>query len=299
MPDTSAVPAIDRCDCLLLGASGAIGRFLLPRLLAEGRRPLAISRQAVDQAARHGPWLTGDLHGSMPDLSGLALETVFSAGPLDAFAAWLEKSPLPALRGVVAISSMSAVVKASSPDPAERELSRRLLAAEQSLRDECARRRVGVVILRPTLIYGSGVDQSLAALARFGRRWRLFPSIPGAHGLRQPVHADDVAAACVAASRLPARNASPYSLGGGERLSFGAMLEHVRQGLPVRTLPVRIPLGVAAFALHCLRLLPRWRHLRPGLLTRLQSDLVVDLAPAQRDLEWTPRRFHSGADGGF
>ena len=33
------------------------------------------------------------------------------------------------------------------------------------------------------------------------RRWRVFPYVAGANGLRQPVHADDLAAACVALAR--------------------------------------------------------------------------------------------------
>lgn len=286
-------------DCLVFGASGAIGRFLLPRIQARGWRALAISRHPSGTAGETVKWLRGDLQGDMPDLSAMPIDIVFSVGPLDAFANRLARGDWPELRRVVAVSSMSAVVKQASSDPLERELASRLHAAERTIEAWCLAHAVACVILRPTLIYGAGIDRSLSALERLARRWRVFPALPGATGLRQPVHADDVAAACIAAADLHASEPRHYAIGGGERLSFGAMLARVRRGMPVSTLPLWIPLGLARIGLHALRLLPRWRHLRPGLIDRLGSDLVVDNGPAERDLCWSPRDFHAGANGGF
>ena len=61
-----------------------------------------------------------------------------------------------------------------------------------------AERGIACTVFRPTLIYGAGTDRSLAPIARFARRWRVLPVPLGANGLRQPVHARDLAAACVA-----------------------------------------------------------------------------------------------------
>jgi hypothetical protein len=58
---------------------------------------------------------------------------------------------------------------------------------------------MGWTILRPTLIYGAGIDRSITPIVQRALRLRLFP-IPLAGGLRQPVHADDIARAVVAAS---------------------------------------------------------------------------------------------------
>ena len=66
-------------------------------------------------------------------------------------------------------------------------------------------RNVAGTIFRPTLIYGTGRDRSLAPIARFARRWRVLPLPVGARGLRQPVHAavDDILD--VLLHRLPCR----------------------------------------------------------------------------------------------
>lgn len=283
---------------LVLGATGAIGRYLLSRLNAAGAQSLAVSRLSIAPSPSVR-WLQGDLNGEMPDLSQRPIEVIYSVGPLDGLLRWLSRAQLPAISKLVAISSMSAVVKEHSADPQERALASSLLDSERAVMAWCENGNVDCVILRPTLIYGAGVDRSLSALAQFARRWRLFPWIPGATGLRQPVHADDLAVACLAAAALPKDVGGIYAVGGGEQLSFAAMLARLRAGLPVSTLPVPVPLAIARMALSLLRISPRWQHLQYGLIDRLQVDQVVDNEPAKRDLGWSPRDFHAGSQGGF
>ena len=67
---------------LVFGASGQIGRALLPRLQQQGWEVVAVSREA-----RHEPgtcWIVGALE----DLSAVPgrFDVVFSCGPLDHFA---------------------------------------------------------------------------------------------------------------------------------------------------------------------------------------------------------------------
>ena len=76
------------------------------------------------------------------------------------------------------------------------------------------------------------------------RRWHLLPLPLGATGLRQPVHAEDLAAACVAALENSATYGKTYELGGGERLSFRSMLMRMRA--EAAALPVPIPLAALA-----------------------------------------------------
>src|SRR4051812_41245820 len=108
---------------LLFGASGAIGRFLLPRL-SPAHQVVPVSR-----AASTPGWLRADLNHA--DAHWPAAEAAISLGPLDAFAQWCEQRGDPALRRIIAFSSMSAVSKRDSDDPAERELAARLMGAEQ------------------------------------------------------------------------------------------------------------------------------------------------------------------------
>jgi len=272
---------------LLFGASSQIGHFLLPRLLARHIEVWALSRQArLDQPGVH--WLRGALPDTGPDWpDGFAFipDALLSMGPLDALATWLERIPLGVAAGmhIVATSSMSAVSKQDSPDPQERAMAARLCAAEQRLAVCCQRQGWSWFVLRPTLIYGSGMDHSLTPIARRAMRWRVFP-LPNGRGLRQPVHADDLARALLTALERPASGGRVLAFGGGERLTAAAMFARVRDSLPVFTVALPVPLVV-------MRLTalgqPRWR----GPIGRLQQNLIADNEESVRLLGVEPRGF--------
>ncbi|HEY6941933.1 NAD-dependent epimerase/dehydratase family protein [Dokdonella sp.] len=273
---------------LVLGASGAVGRFLLPRLVAAGDDVLAVSRTPRTSASARLHWLQGDLGHALPALP--PLDVLYSCGPLDAFAHWYARAPLQARR-IVAIGSMSIDSKQASTDAHERALAARLRDAERTLAATADARGGAWTVLRPTLIYGAGVDQSLTPLVHRARRWRIFPRIAGARGLRQPVHADDLAAACVAVAARARCAGRPYAVGGGERLAFATMLERVRASLPFRTVPVPLPLR----ALRGVLAMTGRAGLSPALVDRLGVDLVADLGDAQADFDFAPRPFRPDA----
>ncbi|UXI68846.1 SDR family oxidoreductase [Tahibacter amnicola] len=267
---------------LCFGASGAIGRFLLPRLRAGGWRVMAVSRQPGRVSDARLLWLCTDLAGATIATKGIG--AVISVGPLDAFVEWLERSPLaPGVR-VVAMSSMSAVSKSASADGAERALSARLLEYENRLMRRCDAAGLAWTILRPTLIYGAGIDRSLTPLVRFARRTRLFPWLWGATGLRQPVHADDLAAACAAALAAPQAAGQRLETGGGEVLPFATLLDRVRRSCGVATIPVPVPLAALQTAAV---LSGRGR----GIVQRLRQDLTADNQAAGQLLGFVPRPF--------
>ncbi|WHZ19604.1 MAG: hypothetical protein OJF55_001753 [Rhodanobacteraceae bacterium] len=278
----SKIPDMDdwrKETVLVLGASSQIGHFLLQELVRAGARVLALSRSP--QAAVAGvEWLQGALPQPLPEAE--AAVSICCFAPLDALAAWIASGAAPALRRVVATSSMSAESKQASPVASERVLAQRLRDGEAALARVCRQRGIAWTILRPTLIYGAARDKSLTPLARRAARWRVF-GLPAGTGLRQPVHAADVAAAVLRAlDGAAAGNVVP--IGGGERLAAAEMFARVRASLPVPTLPLSVPaplIRAAAFVLPPLR----------GPLTRLEQDLVADNARLESLLGVHPRGF--------
>lgn len=270
---------------LVLGASSQIGHFLLPRLHAGGYAVLALSR--VERAPAPGmSWLRGGLPDGMPETVP-PLTAIISYGPLWAFAQWLQQAPLQGAPRVVATSSMSAQSKRDSSVPAEREIARQLREGEHALAQACSQRGLDWTVLRPTLVYGAGLDKSLTPIARRAMRLRVFP-LPAGRGLRQPVHADDVAMASVAALQSAPAIGQILPIGGGERLAAAAMFARVRHSLPVVTLPLPLPAALLSLGR---RAAPRLR----GPLTRLEHDLIADNSELERCLQIRPRPFRPDA----
>ncbi|MGH8144980.1 MAG: SDR family oxidoreductase [Rhodanobacteraceae bacterium] len=265
---------------LVCGASSQIGHFLLPELVRAGARVLALSRAAQPEVACV-TWLRGAL--PQPPLDANTATSICCFAPLAALADWIDSGAVPRLQRVVATSSMSAESKRASPVAAERAMSQRLRDGEAALARACRQRGIAWTVLRPTLIYGAGRDRNLTPLARRAVRWRVF-GLPVGSGLRQPIHAQDLALAVVRALDGAAAGRI-IPIGGGERLAAGEMFSRVRASLPAATLPLRLPAPLVRAGARCL---PPLR----GPLTRLAQDLVADNAELERLLGVHPRAFH-------
>lgn len=274
---------------LVLGASGQIGRFLMPRLLHSGCRVSALSRHQGVGSDGRVHWLQGDLFGQMPDVP--AVDAIFSLGPLDGLAHWLTHAALPGAPRLVAFSSMSALSKIESNDPAERALAAHLLASEAAVTAAAEARGMAWTLFRPTLIYGAGIDRSLSPLTRLGARWHVFPRMPGAVGLRQPVHAEDLAEISLRAAQCERAAGQTLALGGGERLRFSDLLARVQASLPGRTVGLPIPLRGALALAGLRRFWPRLPLPSAAGIQRLRHDLIADDAAARTTLDWAPRGF--------
>jgi nucleoside-diphosphate-sugar epimerase len=270
---------------LVTGATSLIGRFALPRLEAVGVEFHALSRTAPSAPG----WIRGGLSDPGLDARLPQCPTVLSLSPI-----WHLPPGLEALKGrgmqrLVAFSSTSVSSKASSPDAYEQGMVRRLAEGEEAVRAFCEANGVAWTILRPTLIYAEGQDQNVSRLARVIRRLGFLPLAGKGEGLRQPVHADDLAAAAIAAAAAPAAENRAYDLPGGETLTYRQMAERVFEGLGRRPAILPLPEGLwrLAFALA--------RPLLPGATaqmgTRMSEDLAFHGSAATADFGWNPRPF--------
>ncbi len=273
---------------LVFGGSGQIGDALLPLLREAGCEVVAVSRQMrVDREGLR--WIVGAFGDALPRPHGY-FDAVFSLGPLDLFARWHENAG-PIAPRVIAFGSTSVATKFDSIDPAERDVAQRLRRAEESLFASCAREGLGVTILRPTLIYGRGRDRTLTRIAALAKRWRVFALPRNATGLRQPVHADDLARVALDVANSPQSAGRAYDLPGGETLRFDAMIARTLACLPERPRLLRLPSPLFRAAFGTSRMFNMIDAVGPTMLARLDADLVFDAADAQRDFGYAPRAF--------
>ena len=275
----------------VLGATSFVGKSLLPLLSSAGYQVNAFSRQPVQQGDAKINWfqLPISAPASLTD-EAQAISSWVCVAPI-----WVLPDYLPWLksmgaRRVVALSSTSRFTKTDSSDISEQALAKRIVESEQQFIKWAQEHGIAWIILRPTLIYGLGLDKNICEITRFIRRFSFFPVFGKAEGLRQPVHVQDVAQACLAALKVPTSNRA-YELSGAETLTYREMVVRVFKTLdrPPRMLPVPLPAFRTAIAL--LRYLPRFRNWSSAMAERMNQDMVFDHTEAEKDLGFTPRRF--------
>jgi nucleoside-diphosphate-sugar epimerase len=194
-------------------------------------------------------------------------------------------------RRVICFGTTSRYSKAISGDPKEQAFAAEQIAAESKVAELCQAANAAWTVFRPTLIYGAGMDRNVTVIARLIRRFGLFPLLGAASGRRQPVHADDLAAACVAALAEPKAFNSAYDLVGGETLTYRQMVERIfaAEGRTPRFVPV--PLSAFRAAMWCVSRIPRFKDFNVEMARRMNDDLVFDFSDAARDFGFAPRKF--------
>lgn len=276
---------------VVFGASGQVGMPLLDRLRDDGWRVYAVSR--TPRGEQPGlVWVHGDL--AQPGALPRAADLIASCGPLDLFARWYADAALECPR-VVAFGSTSIDSKRGSADADERALAARLREGEQRVFERAEAVGAQATLLRPTLIYGTGRDQSLSRIVAIARRFGRVVLPRGATGLRQPVHAHDLADAAFAVIGCAASAGRAYALPGGETLAYRDMVRRTLAVLSPRVPLHEVPGGVFNLLLAGAHAAGLALDFNEAAVARMRTDLVHDPADAQRDFGYAPRGFHPTA----
>jgi nucleoside-diphosphate-sugar epimerase len=271
---------------LILGATGLVGGYIVQHLLRAGGHPLALSRSP--QSKPGVDWFCGDLE--QPEtLKFPPFATLYCTADAALLPAALPHLFHPSLTRAIVFSSTSVLTKLDSEVVAEREKLQTLADAEKEIAAACEQHNVGWTILRPTLIYAEGRDTNITPLSRLIRRFGFMPLVGGATGLRQPVHAEDLAIGAIAAAASSAAVNKVYSLPGGETMAYREMIGRIFDGLrlPRRTVAVPALLWRASFVLAK----PLFPGANVAMGTRMMKDMAFDAAPATSDFGWNPRAF--------
>ncbi|MET3908962.1 nucleoside-diphosphate-sugar epimerase [Bradyrhizobium sp. S3.3.6] len=276
-----------RTECLVIGGSGLVGGYLVDHLARQHRRVFAVSRSPRSTAAGV-EWIQADLTRSdtlrFPDVT-----TLYCTSDAILLAKALPLILSSTVDRVVALSSTSVLTKQDTEVAEERETIRNLTDAEQTIARLCEQRQVSWTILRPTLIYAEGRDTNITPLSRLIRRIGFMPVVGGAQGLRQPVHAEDLAIGAIAAAASPAASNKFYSLPGAETLPYREMIGRVFDGMgrPRRLVPVSPWLWRVIFAMAK----PLFPTANVAMGLRMMKDMTFDATPAVEDFGWNPRLF--------
>ena len=272
---------------MVIGATGIVGGYIVDRLIRAGERPIALSR-SPGIASADVEWLQGNL-AAPENLELPPFATLYCTAYAGLLASALPNLFNRSLTRIVAFTSTSIVTKMQSEIPAERQSVQAWAEAEQQLIAACEKFGVAWTILRPTIIYDEGRDANVTRLSRIIKRFGFMPLAGTGSGLRQPVHAEDLAVAALAAAASPAAANKIYAIPGTDTITYHEMVGRIFDGLnkPRRIIAVPPALWRAAFSLAG----PFIPDANVAMGNRMAKNLVFDPRPAMQDFGWNPREF--------
>jgi len=258
-----------------------VGSYIAERLSNAGESVVNVSRR------RRIGWLQADL----ADHRTLVLppaNTIFCAANPRTFAKAIPQILDARPRRVVVFSSSSVSTKLDSKDEGERHEIEELIVAENQIMAACGSAGVEWTILRPTLIYKEGRDRNITQIAEIIRKLRFMPLYGSASGLRQPVHAEDLALGAIAASHSSAAANRTYFTS-GPTLTYREMVGRIFDALSMPRRMVSLPpvLWQSAFAVAR----PFYPGITPAMGERMLKNMAFDTSPAAGDFGWSPRAF--------
>lgn len=279
-----------RGPILVAGATGYLGRRLVPRLVAAGHAVRALVRGGAERAA------------GVPHLAGceIAAGDLADAGSCRRAAEGVDtvihlvgiiRERGAATFEAVHVGGTTALVQAARHAGARRFLyvsalgarpdgpgaySRTKAAAEDLVRQS----GLTWLVLRPSVV-----------LARDGEFYRildqltaipLVPVLGSGRARMSPLHADDLADLQVAALDRPAAWNRAWAVCGPEALSFVELLERAARGRGRRIVRFHVPIRLARPAVALAAALLPDPPITPGQLAMLEEGSTCDPAPAAR-----------------
>ncbi len=277
---------------LVLGARSQVGHFLIPRLINAGYLITATSRKKVQSAAiREIEWRELDLSSEDEFILLEDIANVISLAPI-----WLLTSRISELAGqgmrrLIFFSSTSRFTKLESSHEGDRDLAKRLAESEERLIEECRRHNIAWTLFRPTMVYGCGMDRNIFSIAGFIRHFGCFIMAGEGKGCRQPVHADDLADACLKALENEHTYHQEYNLSGGETLTYTQMVRLIFGLLGRKPRMCFVNRSLMNTVTSITSLLPGLRHVTPAMIGRMEEDFCFDHSRAVEDFSYAPRGF--------
>jgi len=274
----------------IVGASSQIGQALLPLLADAGYASYCIGREDRRAVKNITTYVFDESHLLFdPPLE--SVDTVISLAPLPSIQVVVKMAQLLGAKRIIAFGSTGKFSKIDSTSAIERDFVLQQDLAEKTFVDQCETLGIGWTLFRPTMIYGADADLNVSFIKSIIRRFRFFPIPIGANGLRQPVHVDDLAIACVLALGCEVTLNKAYNLGGGEVLSYKTLVSKIFQSEGMRPLLIPIPKSLFLLLIAIAQKFSKASFVRKEMVDRMFKDLTLDHHAAKDDFGYAPSPF--------
>ncbi len=287
--------------CLVIGASGFMGRALCDYLSKKNIQVRAMLRQQ-----QHGPWLdsvvfnlnsfNNNIHKSnFPESAFNGIDAIFYVAGiahasknskipdelyystnLNAAEQVLQLASQSNIKYFIYFSSVKAIGKPQDPYGKSKQMAEeRVLKLGQQL-------GIHVCILRPSLVYGPHVKGNLFNMIRaIDKGW--FPPLPETHNQRSMISVYDIVEVALMSALNPIANGKIYTVTDGKPYSTRQLYDAIRKALGLSPCQWFIPKGL-------LQIPAYFSTLYAEILEKLLRSEFYASELIQNELGWIPKR---------
>lgn len=160
------------------------------------------------------------------------------------------------------------------------------------------RDRIGITVLRPTMIYGSSRDRNMYKLVDYLYRHKIFPMFGKGENLMQPVHAMDLGNAYydVLVNKDITFN-KEYNLSGKSPIKYFDLVRCVSRSLNRKNIIFKIPLWFSILSAKIYNAIDKNAIISVEQVLRMQEDKAFSYEDATKDFGYSPLSFEEGIKG--
>jgi len=170
------------------------------------------------------------------------------------------------------------------------ESSVQVIEAEEAI----LRSGLNYTILRPSMIYGGPEDNNITRLVRQIRRHRIFPLFGSGANLIQPIFVWDLVEAIFYCMEHQETSGRDYTLAGPEPITYRRAVEIIATAIKKKIILLPVPLPLCILLAKIYEKMVRHPRLTAEQVRRFSEDKVFDIAPARREIAFSPRTFEEG-----
>jgi len=160
-----------------------------------------------------------------------------------------------------------------------------------SEKDAC---KMGIVYLRPTMIFGRLQNKNIAVFIRMIDKLRIFPVVSRGSSLIQPVNGRDLGRAYYQLLTKPEIISGDYILSGEKPLAMSSVFQMISGLLGKRTIFLSVPLMLGVFVARTIKSLTLGKIDLVEKVQRMGEDRSFPHDQAFRDFGYAPMPFAEG-----
>lgn len=280
---------------LVTGITGHSGRYFLKELIKNKYKgPIrCVVRETsdttlIDNSGLNIEKVVGDLNDqSFMDISTVGIDTVLHIGSIFYSITVIKAAIKNDVRRAILVHTTGTYskYKSASEEYKNIELEVNRIANATS---------IGLIILRPTMIYGNINDKNMIIFIKMVDKLRLLPVIDYGKGLLQPVNARDLGKAYYLALANQKIMNGDYILSGEKPIEMLNMFKLISNILNKKTVFISVPLGFGVFLARMLKVFTLGKIDYIEKVQRMGEDRSFSYQDAAKDFGYKPMSFAEG-----